>query len=177
MRIRVYTVDFEWPRWLRRSLIWFGIPAVVCGIAAVVWASWNDPSTYIVKGNPVSAQVIRDNFNYLKGQLGKNIVFTTRIDKSDAVALDKSTVSGVDNEGRSGWVTSPVCRDGEVVLGGGCEHIEPSGTFKGHAGANVIVTVSKPEGMHWTCYFKNVDTNVKVNIYAYVQCGTAALAQ
>lgn len=50
-----------------------------------------------------------------------------------------------------------------------------AGTWAGHAGGSLIVTVSQTDGVHWNCYFKDLDTT-SYTIYAVAVCGRAVPA-
>jgi hypothetical protein len=66
MQINVYTIDFKLPRWLKRALIFAGIPGLVLGIGAVVWATVAVDTSAISASNVISATTIKSNFDNLK---------------------------------------------------------------------------------------------------------------
>jgi hypothetical protein len=69
MQIKVYTVDFEFPRWLKRSLLFAGIPiAILLGVGAAVKAAGALSNVSIVSfasGETLSADKMNANFGNL----------------------------------------------------------------------------------------------------------------
>jgi hypothetical protein len=68
MKIKVYVIEVGIPAWLKKSLVYVGIPgALIFGAIAGVRAavSWQDTSV-IEKGKPIPSSVIKGNFDWLK---------------------------------------------------------------------------------------------------------------
>jgi hypothetical protein len=55
MKIKVYVVDVKLPRWLRRALVFGGVPAVLLGLAALVYAALPTPVPTFTDGTVLSA--------------------------------------------------------------------------------------------------------------------------
>jgi hypothetical protein len=71
MKIKVYTIDFQFPRWLKRALVYGAIPvAVLFGLVAVVWAAnWTDPTTFVKAGVQIQAQPLQDDLVNLNARV------------------------------------------------------------------------------------------------------------
>jgi hypothetical protein len=55
MKIKVYVIDLKLPRWLRRTLVFVGVPAVVLGLGALVHAALPAPVATFADGTVLSA--------------------------------------------------------------------------------------------------------------------------
>jgi hypothetical protein len=173
MKIKVYTIEFGLPRWVKRGLIYVGIPAtVLLGIGAAVKAASTLPQFTVgskLSSTGMNALVSAINehttsINTLQAKFAAtNITFTSRSD---------SAVASVAANALSGWKASPNCNysQGEFVAGGGC-----SATAGGIGDKNVLITASYAEGAHWACYFKNNDS-VAVTVTSWVMCGKAVVS-
>lgn len=81
MQIKVYTVDFELPRWLKRTIIYGAIPGLVFAAGAVVHAQAGDggaPLNVFANGETLSAERMNANFAVLESQIrSSNAVLTS----------------------------------------------------------------------------------------------------
>jgi hypothetical protein len=55
MKIKVYVVDVKMPRWLRRAFVFAGVPAVILGLGALVYAALPAPVPTFTDGTVLSA--------------------------------------------------------------------------------------------------------------------------
>jgi len=66
MKLKVYVVDFETPRWVRRVVAYVAPAVLVLGVAAIALAgnlvTWTD-------GQPLKSADLNNNFTYLEGQI------------------------------------------------------------------------------------------------------------
>ena len=185
MQIKIYTVDFRLPRWLKRTLIFAGVAAaILVGVSASIRAATPVAVTTYADGETLSAAKLNTNLANLKqgiddlqtalsgvqGQLTSgtgvkassiaagSVRLATRYLSSDPVTVTAGIASG--------YSPSPNC-DGpnEFVVGGGCQADAAS------QWSDAIATESLPQGGHWACAVKNNNPVASVSLVSWVVCG------
>ena len=181
MQIKVYTIEFKLPRWVKRTLLFAGIPiAVLLGVGAAVRAAATFPvavTTFSVD-EILSADKLNTNLTTLRD--GVNAL-NTSVEALKASSLTAGRIrlatrfaysDGLQVAAGAGsiYYPSPDCStsDNEFVVGGGCQ------ADTANQWSNAFATESLPEGAHWKCAVKNNTAGI-VTMVTWVVCGKIAI--
>jgi hypothetical protein len=194
MKVKVYTIDFELPRWLKRGVLYVGIPLMaLAGAAAVVRAATGFPIPIVddyKDGDKLTAAGLNTKFNDLRTAANTLATSIDSLQAADSTA--QGQISAIGNKlnnakatlsvrsladvtaslganAYSGWRQSNDCDADEMVYGGCLVY-----AADGSGAANVAITSSYPEGTHWTCVVKN-NSATTVTLYVRAACVKAAL--
>jgi hypothetical protein len=196
MQIKVYTIDFKLPRWLKRGTLLVAIPLLVVGIAAGVRAAvvfpiplvedYKDGDKLTAGGtNGLNAKLndLRDaantlaaSINSLQGGLTTAQSQISTIGTKLDTAGVKVTLRNPENRSAalaggafSGWFNSNECTTDEILVGGGCLATD------GSVAVNAMIIADYAEGKHWMCAFKN-NGAATFSITAIATCAKFSLA-
>jgi hypothetical protein len=161
MRIKVYVVEWQAPRWLKKLVVFGVLPvAVLIGLGVGVRAA---NLTTFSPGAKLSAVTINGNFDALNTDIAAinaklptgtgRLTLLTRYERVTYTTAANST---------SGWKTSKGC-GADMVVGGGCEADTAT------PATNAYAVSSMPEGDHWDCNFKN-NSAAAITSAVYVVC-------
>jgi hypothetical protein len=150
MKIKVYAIDFVFPRWLGRVLLYAGIPALllVGGMAAAF------DTSKIAAGNKLDPTVLKGNFDELYASL---MALKARVDAPtiSASAIQEAAMAGV--AGTQVGV-SVACPAGTKLISGGCSTDSSTSVLQAMFGSLV----------NWTCNYRNTGTAAgKITVQAY----------
>jgi hypothetical protein len=80
MKINVYTIEFNFPRWLKRGLVYGVLPAaLLLGVGAVVRAATVPTLVSFTNGDTLSAANINSNFSNLRDTINTLTIAPTQI--------------------------------------------------------------------------------------------------
>jgi len=106
MKIRVYVVDVKMPRWLRRTLMFGGVPAVILGLCALVYAAAVNGQVDFADGDVLTAATLNGHLAALQNQIQapppKSVVMTT-LTAADLADTTKFSATGLGIGAYLGW--------------------------------------------------------------------------
>jgi hypothetical protein len=200
MQIKVYTIEFKLPRWLKRALLFAGIPlAVLLGVGAAVRAAVTFPVAIAVtqfadtevlsakklNDNLANLSVLQDAVNALNTDLSslKTSLSDVRTQLTSGTGVKASSLAS----GTVQLAVRPLASSGLKVAAGAYSAYHPSpscdlenefvlgGGCVGDAnnqGSNVLVTGNVPDSslLFWKCAVKN-NATYEVTLVSEVVCG------
>jgi hypothetical protein len=159
VQIKVYSIEI--PRWVKKALLFVGVPGLVFGIGAVVRAA---NINTLAAGDVISAKSLNENFSALNAEIGSlNTRIATLEGRTVAPSITVVDVSKTIPGG--GWAQVGASCSTGLLIGGGCRNFANSYVPLWEA------FIGGSNNSYYYCSYSN-NMSESITVHAYAHCLT-----